>query len=250
VITELARQFPDLRLLRFDSDTTRTKGAHRALLTRFAQGQADLLVGTQMLTKGLDVAQVTVVGIVAADGLLHLPQYRATERAFQVLTQVAGRAGRGDEPGRVILQTYSPDHAVVQAVKAYDYPAFMAATLQERHQHYYPPYCRLVLVRVSGLDQEVVRSTAALVALKVRSLCAEWARSLCAEWDQSSDLPPSIQILGPAPAPIMRIKRRFRWHLVIKLPPKTPSLPDFTPLSALCPPSVSLVLNIDPLYFD
>ncbi|WP_072621365.1 primosomal protein N' [Spirulina major] len=282
VITELARQFPQLRLLRFDSDTTRTKGAHRALLTRFAQGHADVLVGTQMLTKGLDVAQVTVVGIVAADGLLHLPQYRATERAFQVLTQVAGRAGRGEEPGRVILQTYSPDHAVVQAVKAYDYSAFMAATLQERHQHYYPPYCRLVLVRVSGLDQEVVRSTAELVAMKVRSLCAEWARSLCAEetqslcaeetqslcaeetqslcaewarslcaeWDQSSDLPPSIQILGPAPAPIMRIKRRFRWHLVVKLPPHVPSLPDFSPLYALCPSTVILSLNIDPLYFD
>ncbi len=250
VMTELARQFPALRLLRFDSDTTRTKGAHRALLTQFAQGHADLLVGTQMLTKGLDVAQVTVVGIVAADGLLHTPQYRATERAFQVLTQVAGRAGRGEEPGRVILQTYSPEHPVVQAVKAYDYPAFIQATLQERQQHYYPPYCRLVLLRLSGVDQGVVKSTAELVAVKLRSLCAEWAQSLCAEWAQSSEFPPSIQILGPAPAPIMRIKRRFRWHLVVKLPPQTPSLPDFSPLYALCPPTVSLFLNIDPLQLD
>ena len=121
---ELSRQFPNLRCLRFDSDTTRAKGAHRALLTRFAMGDADLLVGTQMLTKGIDLPQVTLVGIVAADGLLHLSDYRASERAFQTLTQVAGRAGRGEEPGQVILQTYSPEHPVVNAVKGQDYRAF------------------------------------------------------------------------------------------------------------------------------
>ena len=109
VTEELTQSFPGLRWLRFDSDTTRTKGAHRELLAQFARGEADLLVGTQMLTKGLDLAQLTLVGVVAADGLLHHSDYRAAERAFQTLTQVAGRAGRGDEPGRVIIQTYNPE---------------------------------------------------------------------------------------------------------------------------------------------
>jgi primosomal protein N' (replication factor Y) len=139
VAQELERQFPQLRLIRFDSDTTRTKGAHRTLLTRFANGEADLLVGTQMLTKGLDLAQVTLVGVVSADGLLNLADYRAAERAFQTLTQVAGRAGRGDDPGRVIIQTYSPQHPVIQAVQRHDYESFTQEELEQREALNYPP---------------------------------------------------------------------------------------------------------------
>ena len=108
MVNDLAKHLPQARCIRFDSDTTRNKGAHRALLTRFAQGEADLLVGTQMLTKGIDLPQVTLVGVIAADGLLFMPDFRASERAFQTMTQVAGRAGRGEQPGRVIVQTYSP----------------------------------------------------------------------------------------------------------------------------------------------
>ena len=116
IVNDLARYLPQARCIRFDSDTTRNKGAHRALLTRFAQGEADLLVGTQMLTKGIDLPQVTLVGVIAADGLLFMPDYRASERAFQTMMQVAGRAGRGEQPGRVIIQTYTPEHAAVEAL--------------------------------------------------------------------------------------------------------------------------------------
>ncbi|MFM8296138.1 MAG: primosomal protein N', partial [Microcystaceae cyanobacterium] len=125
-VTEtLTEEFPHLRWLRFDSDTTRKKGEHRRLLDRFRQGEADILVGTQMLTKGLDVAQVVLVGVVAADSLLHFADYRATERAFQTLTQVAGRAGRGEETGQILIQSYSPQHPVLQAVKHHHYQAFL-----------------------------------------------------------------------------------------------------------------------------
>jgi primosomal protein N' (replication factor Y) len=135
----IAQELPELRCLRFDSDTTRAKGAHRALLARFAQGEADVLVGTQMLTKGIDLPQVTVVGIIAADGLLYMADYRASERAFQVLTQVAGRAGRGEQPGRVILQTYNPENPVVQAVKSQDIQHFLTTEQQQRQALDYPP---------------------------------------------------------------------------------------------------------------
>ncbi|MBD0313521.1 MAG: primosomal protein N', partial [Microcoleus sp. T3-bin5] len=164
VMQELARQFPELRLIRFDSDTTRNKGSHRTLLTQFANGEADLLVGTQMLTKGLDLPQVTLVGVVAADGLLNLSDYRASERAFQTLTQVAGRAGRGDDPGRVIVQTYTTEHQVIAAVRSHDYHSFSQAELEQRQALNYPPYGRLILLRLSSLDPIQVQNTAQIIA--------------------------------------------------------------------------------------
>ena len=139
VTQELTKLFPDLRLIRYDSDTTRNKGQHRQLIDRFIHKEADILIGTQMLTKGLDIAGVTLVGIIAADGLLHRSDYRAAERAFQTLTQVAGRAGRGDLPGKVILQTYSPEHPVIQAVKTHNYQDFSVAELAQRAELNYPP---------------------------------------------------------------------------------------------------------------
>ena len=164
VTQELTQEFPDLRVLRYDSDTTRTKGSHRALLTQFAEGEADVLVGTQMLTKGLDLPQVTLVGIVAADGLLHFADFRASERTFQTLTQVAGRCGRGEEPGRVILQTYTPDHAVIQAVQRQDYRAFAEAELQQRSTLHYPPGDRLILLRFTSANSVAVQTAAEQVA--------------------------------------------------------------------------------------
>lgn len=231
VVRAIEKEFPDLRVIRFDSDTTRAKGAHRAKLTQFAEGEADLLVGTQMLTKGLDVAQVTLVGIVAADGLLNLADYRASERAFQTLTQVAGRAGRGDDPGRVILQTYTPDRPVVEAVCNHDYLSFSRQTLPERSQLSYPPYGRLILLRFSGLDIEEVEAAADLVAQGCRNLFA------------------SIQheLLGPAPASIMRIDRRYRWQILLKFALDVGNLPDLLQLKALCPQSVRLTIDVDPL---
>jgi primosomal protein N' (replication factor Y) len=231
VTQELEQQFPELRIIRFDSDTTRAKGAHRALLTRFAEGEADLLVGTQMLTKGIDLPQVTLVGIVAADGLLHFSDYRASERTFQVLTQVAGRCGRGELPGRVILQTYSPDHAVIQAVQRQDYEAFVQTELAERAALHYPPYGRLILLRFTSLNPASVQQTASQVAAALSSL-----------------LPDTVQPLGPAPATILKIANRYRWQLLLKLPlDHDLPLPDLSPLRSLCPSNVSLTLDIDPL---
>lgn len=139
VVNALAETFPDLSCIRFDSDTTRNKGSHRALLTRFAEGEADLLVGTQMLTKGIDLPQVTLVGIIAADGLLYMNDYWASERALQMLIQVAGRAGRGDQPGEVLLQTYTPDHPVIEAVTQHAYEPFITEEWEQRQLLQYPP---------------------------------------------------------------------------------------------------------------
>jgi primosomal protein N' (replication factor Y) len=230
VAQELAKAFPQLRLIRFDSDTTRTKGAHRTLLTRFANGEADLLVGTQMLTKGLDLAQVTLVGVVSADGLLNLADYRAAERAFQTLTQVAGRAGRGDDPGRVIIQTYSPQHPVIQAVQRHDYESFTQAELEQREALNYPPYGHLILLRLSGLDAAEVEKAAEQLAHKL------------------GEAESGYEILGPAPASIMRVARRYRWQILLKFPPDVAvELPDVTQLRTLFPKDISLTIDVDPL---
>ncbi|MEM6837955.1 MAG: primosomal protein N' [Cyanobacteria bacterium P01_C01_bin.120] len=225
----IAQDLPELRCLRFDSDTTRAKGAHRALLDRFAQGEADVLVGTQMLTKGIDLPQVTVVGIIAADGLLYMADYRASERAFQILTQVAGRAGRGDQPGRVILQTYNPDNPVVQAVKAQNLPHFLATEHQQRQALSYPPAGQLILLRITSPDRQAAEQTA-------QTLAAELAHRLPELWS----------LLGPAPAPILRVARRYRWQILLKGTIAAPA-PDLTDLAKQCPAQVSLTIDVDPL---
>ena len=231
VAQELAKQFPQLRCIRFDSDTTRTKGSHRTLLTRFANGEADLLVGTQMLTKGLDLPQVTLVGVVAADGLLNLPDYRAAERAFQTLTQVAGRAGRGDDPGRVIIQTYSPEHSVIQAVQQHEYESFTQSELQQREALNYPPYGRLILLKLSSVEAAQVEHTAQVVAAELGNNAAS-----------------GYEILGPAPANILRVANRYRWQIMLKIAAGLqPQLPDWHDVRSLCPPSVSLTIDVDPL---
>ncbi len=236
VAQELARQYPELRFIRFDSDTTRTKGSHRTLLTRFANREADLLVGTQMLTKGLDLPQVTLVGVVAADGLLHLADYRASERAFQTLTQVAGRAGRGDDPGRVIVQTYSPEHPVIQAVQRHEYESFTEAELQQRAALNYPPYGRLILLRLSSTDPTVVQNTAQMLAVLLRPASESLDTAIS-----------SYEILGPAPAGILRVSNRYRWQILLKMPHGVLPLPDWNHVRSLCPSSVSLTIDVDPL---
>ncbi len=229
VAQELTKQFPNLKIIRFDSDTTNTKGAHRNLLTKFANGEAHLLVGTQMLTKGLDLPQVTLVGVVAADGLLHLSDYRANERTFQTLTQVAGRAGRGDDPGRVIIQTYTPEHPIIAAVQKHDYQSFCDAELAQRQALNYPPYGRLILLRLSSLDPIQVQNVAQIIATFLG--------------DREG-----FEILGPAPASILRVANRYRWQILLKFAPDAlPNLPDWPQVRSLCPSSVSLTIDVDPI---
>ena len=235
VVLELAKEFPDLKLLRYDSDTTRNKNAHRQILQDFADQKADILIGTQMLTKGIDLANVTLVGVVSADGLLFHSDYRAAERAFQTLTQVAGRAGRGDDVGQVIVQTYSPEHSVIKAVRNHDYLTFSRQELEARESLDYPPYGELILLRLSGLDGDTVRMTAETIA----DVCGNL-------------LPESIEILGPAPANIMRVARRYRWQILLKSPQefsdevikKLGTLKDYNHKS------VSLVIDRNPLRIE
>ncbi|MFM5998301.1 MAG: primosomal protein N' [Dolichospermum sp.] len=229
VAQELTKQFPQLKIIRFDSDTTSTKGSHRHLLTKFANGEAHLLVGTQMLTKGLDLPQVTLVGVVAADGLLHLSDYRANERTFQTLTQVAGRAGRGEDPGRVIIQTYTPEHSIIEAVQKHDYQSFAEEELKQRQTLNYPPYGRLILLRLSSLDPIQVQNTAQIIATFLQDKA-------------------EFEILGPAPANILRVANRYRWQILLKFATDSlPNLPDWIEVRSLCPNSVSLTIDVDPI---
>jgi len=231
VTQELVKLFPDLKCIRFDSDTTRNKGQHRQLIDRFIHKEADILIGTQMLTKGLDIAGVTLVGIVAADGLLHRSDYRAAERAFQTLTQVAGRAGRGDLPGKVVLQTYSPEHPVIQAVKTHNYRDFSVTELEQRAELNYPPYGNLILIKLSSVDEREVEQAAEKLADRLIEI-----------------LDSEYEILGPAPANIMRVARRYRWQILLKFSPTAKdNLPDLNLLRSQLPKTVSMTIDVDPL---
>ena len=260
VVNDLAKYLPQARCIRFDSDTTRNKGAHRALLTRFAQGEADLLVGTQMLTKGIDLPQVTLVGAIAADGLLFMPDYRASERAFQTLTQVAGRAGRGEQKGRVIVQTYSPEHAAIKALtQGSDAPPnqqmnqigaygdFLQTEMSDRADQQYPPYGRLILLRLSGLEAPVTERTAEKLAEQLPKYLPETLLERPLEQLQpESEFSPPYQIMGPVPAPIFRVARRYRWHILLKLSLEA-TLPNLKDLQKCCPQGVSLTIDVEPL---
>jgi primosomal protein N' (replication factor Y) (superfamily II helicase) len=234
IVEELNQQFPELRCLRFDSDTTSTKGSHREILAKFTRGEADLLVGTQMLTKGLDLPQVTLVGVIAADGLLHLSDYRAAERTFQTLTQVAGRSGRGKDAGRVIIQTYNPDHPVLHAVTKHDYAAFIAAELPERKMLDYPPYGKLILLRFSSLDAVAIEQTVTQIGIELNEAA----------------IIGKYEVLGPAPAMVMRVNNRYRWQIMLKyLPDGSAVLPDWEVLRTQCSNVIKMTVDVDPQNF-
>ena len=187
-----------------------------------------------MLTKGLDIAGVTLVGIVAADGLLHRSDYRAAERAFQTLTQVAGRAGRGDLPGKVIVQTYAPEHPVIQAVKTHDYQNFSSVELSQRAELNYPPYGNLILIKLSSIDPQAVEQAAETLADRlIDSLGTEY------------------EILGPAPANVMRVARRYRWQILLKFAPAArETLADLNLWRSHLPQSVSMTIDVDPINME
>jgi primosomal protein N' (replication factor Y) len=191
--------FPQARIGRLDRDTVRGREDFERVLGALHEGELDLLVGTQMIAKGHDVHGVTLVGVVGADMALGMPDFRAAERTFQLLTQVAGRAGRGDMPGKVILQTYFPDHYAVQYAAQHDFSGFYDKELRFRSWMHYPPYSSLanVLVRSNKLDD----------ALRWSGLLGRWFEKTRHE---------GVRVLGPAPAPILRLKKDYRYHFVLK----------------------------------
>jgi primosomal protein N' (replication factor Y) len=192
--------FPQARIARLDRDTSSRKGAQRQILRRFHRHEIDILIGTQMVAKGHDVPGVTLVGVIAADLGLHFPDFRAGERTFQLLTQVAGRAGRGDDPGRVVIQTFLPDHYAIALARSHDYATFCREELQRRQPHGYPPYRALVQLLLSGT---AVRAAAELLARLAQSA------------PLPDPAPSAIRVLGPAPAPIPKIRDRFRWQVLL-----------------------------------
>jgi primosomal protein N' (replication factor Y) len=195
--------FPSARVARMDVDTTSGKWAHQEILGRVERGEVDILLGTQMIAKGLDFPRVTLVGVVNADVGIHLPDFRAGERTFQLLSQVAGRAGRGPLGGKVLIQTSMPDHYVLQAVRAHDYEGFAQRELEERLNPPYPPHLRMVNVVVSSPQDQV--------ALENAEAGVRWVD----EWIRAHPRS-GIQRVGPAPAPIERLHGRYRWHFLLR----------------------------------
>jgi primosomal protein N' (replication factor Y) len=199
----LAERFPRARLARMDADTTSGKWSHRRILDAVGRREVDVLFGTQMISKGLDFPGVTLVGVVDGDTGLHLPDFRGAERTFQLVAQVAGRAGRGPKGGRVLVQTHSPHHYALQAAAAHDYRAFADQELAARRSPPYPPHVGLVNAVVSGSDEQTVAAAAADIAA--------WLRQLA-----TSRTGDAVEVVGPAPAPLARLKGRWRWHLVLR----------------------------------
>lgn len=203
VVEEVSTLFPAARTLRWDRDTVKRRGDHGRLLDRFLDREADVLVGTQMIAKGLDLPMVSLVGVVAADTGLYLPDFRAGERAFQLMTQVAGRAGRRSAGAKVVVQTYTPDHYALRAAQEHDYATFYAQEIAFRRATSYPPFSRLVrFVYASGSDERG-RKESDRLAEEIRRL----AEALdLGDWG----------LVGPAPAFFHRVRNRFRWHVLLR----------------------------------
>ncbi len=200
----LAQRFPEARLARMDLDTTSSRWAHHRILSAVERGEVDLLIGTQMIAKGLDFPNVTLVGVVDADTALYLPDFRAAERTYQLLAQVAGRAGRGPRGGKVLVQTRSPQHHALTFAVRHDTDGFLRAERELRRSPPYPPEVALANYIVSGRDEEAVRQSALALA--------DW----CADAVEKHGI--GVTLLGPAPCPLARVKERWRWHLVVKGP--------------------------------
>ncbi len=194
----------DVTIVRMDADTTKGKGAHARLLAEFAAADRGILLGTQMIAKGLDFPEVTLVGVINADTTLNLPDFRAGEHTYQLLEQVAGRAGRGEAPGRIIIQTYWPEHPSIRAVAAHDRGLFLAEDLPVREELSYPPYARLANVLFWGRDQHAVEESARELGL-----------ILTAAFEKA---PQEWVMLGPTPCVLMQLRGVWRWHILIKAP--------------------------------
>ena len=212
---EVAARHPGTRILRWDWDVTRRKGAHAVILAHFAAHRADVLVGTQMLAKGLDLPLVTLVGVVSADTGLHLPDYRSAERVFQVLTQVAGRAGRGPAGGQVILQTYHPEHYSIRAAAAHDYQGFYQQELRHRRELGYPPFRKLVRLVFRSTSGEGAEREARRLAGRLRSEVGRRA------------LP--VEVIGPTPCFFTRLRGQSRWQILLRGADPAAAVPEDLP---------------------
>jgi primosomal protein N' (replication factor Y) len=230
---EVRTLHPDQSIRRMDSDTMRTPGSHEQVLSAFRSGEVRILLGTQMIAKGLDFPDVTLVGVVDADTSLHMPDFRASERTFQLVAQVAGRTGRGDRPGRVLVQTHSPDVPAIRCAMTHDYLGFVAGELPARKQWGVPPYGRLVRLIARGASDQAVQGYLDGLASVLR--------------DASS--PDLIQMLGPSPAPVEKIKNLFRHHLKLRAAGPRP-LQDLLRACAAAmepPPGIELAIDVDPI---
>ncbi|MCP3761943.1 primosomal protein N' [Domibacillus sp. A3M-37] len=196
---ELLKLLPEARVIRMDVDTTGTKGAHERLLKKFAHKEADILLGTQMIAKGLDFPNITLVGVLSADTMLHLPDFRASEKTFQLLTQVSGRAGRHILPGEVVIQTYTPEHYSIQLAADQHYQSFYEQEMQMRKMGGYPPFYYLALITVSHEEAITASGEANKIVMNIKP-----------------ELSPAAVVLGPVASPISRINNRYRWQCLIK----------------------------------
>lgn len=205
---EVKKLFDGVGVLRMDMDTTRTKDAHLNIFNKFAKGQAQVLIGTQMVAKGLDFANVTLVGVVAADTSLYMPDFRSVEKTFQLIEQVAGRAGRDIDPGKVVVQTYSKDHPAIKFAAAHDYEGFYEYEINVRKKSAFPPFATYLRAVFTALDTNVARESAFAFQNKAIGLLKDIYK------DRFSD---NVYTLKCNEAPISRIKNNFRWHVVIKI---------------------------------
>ena len=213
VESEVQRFFPEARVSRMDRDTTRSKRSYLQFLSDLSRGRTDILVGTQMIAKGHDFPNITLVGVVSADIALQWPDFRAAENTFQVLTQVAGRAGRGDSLGTVLVQTYNPEHYSIRFARMHDYSGFFKEEMAFRQELGYPPYLRLILFHLAGNVEEKTLEAAQRLAAKCQELL-----------QQRPEFLQELQMLGPVAAPLARVKGKHRWHLLLKSKKSTPLL--------------------------
>jgi primosomal protein N' (replication factor Y) len=230
---EVRARFPEYACARMDADSMRTRGSHDKVLSAFRRGEIRILLGTQMIAKGLDFPNVTLVGVVNADTALHLPDFRAAERTFQLAAQVAGRTGRGERGGRVLVQTLSPEHTAIAAAVRHDFESFAEKELTVRRHAHYPPFSAMVRLVVRGPQEATARASAAHLADELRRLAADLD---------------SVRVLGPGAAPIARLRGEHRFQIQVQAPP-TPALQalireavkDFAP-----PDDVRWTVDVDP----
>jgi primosomal protein N' (replication factor Y) len=237
---QIRKSFPDAAVARMDTDTMRSRGSHEKTLDAFRDRRIDILVGTQMIAKGLDFPGVMLVGVVNADAALHLADFRAAERTCQLVTQVSGRSGRGQLAGRVVVQTSTPDHPAIRAAVVHDYEAFVRSELPIREALVYPPYGSVIRFVVRGLDEARVREWATHLTERLR-----------AEAEAATQAPgqSAIRVLGPAPAPIPRLRERYRWHLQV-LGPDGVVLRELVRRSTTglkTPPDLAWIIDVDPV---